>query len=95
MEGYIKEKNQSLKVIMVPYKTYKQDKIDIIIIIRQDQKPNAQSGFTISQEKRLKNGLYIRRVTFFTSFNIRTTLPNICRYRWKQQCLELATPRQV
>ena len=34
MEGYIKEKNQRLKVIMVPYKTYKQDMIDIMIIIR-------------------------------------------------------------
>ena len=53
MEGYIKEKNQRLKVIMVPYKTYKQDMIDIMIIIGKINHPMHNQGLRYRKKKRL------------------------------------------
>ena len=54
MEGYIKEKNQRLKVILVPYKTYKQDMIDIMIIIGKINNPVHNQGLLYRKKKRLK-----------------------------------------
>ena len=53
MEGYIKEKNQRLKVIIVPYKTYKQDMIDIMIIIGKINNPMHNQGLRYRKKKRL------------------------------------------
>ena len=51
MEGYIKGKNQRLKVIMVPYKMYKQDMIDIMIIIGKINNPMHNHVYDIARKK--------------------------------------------
>ena len=52
MEGYIKGKNQRLKVIMVPYKTNdKEDMIDIMIIIGKINNPMHNHVYDIARKK--------------------------------------------
>ena len=53
MEGYIKGGNQRVKVIMVPYKMYKQDMIDIMIIIGKINNPMHNQGLRYRKKKRL------------------------------------------
>lgn len=51
MEGYIKGGNQRVKVIMVPYKMYKQDMIDIMIIIGKINNPMHNHVYDIARKK--------------------------------------------